>query len=335
MGSGVIIANADIFFDETLALIESEPLDGKMLCLSRWDEDSNGILRHLDRPDSQDAWIFEPPLPRIASDFFLGKPGCDNRLAYEVACAGLAVLNPSRSLRARHLHNSGIRRYTHREHVAGPVRFVPASFLENGVDAFKTMRPKMPDFPSHRGFRTECMVEARCREIETLLTRPLGGALPRGLRRELLRAVGARTRGPERPADDPLAVVAFREPMGYTLARIECGVSTHNNDPRPLVSIPTELAGLQFTQVVSCHSAPVEIEFRTRGRLYVLAAPGWEGYAPSVAFLDDAGWREPIEPLRTACGTIFEPWCLAADAGERLVTNTQVMLASAELIRIA
>ena len=131
-----------------------------------------------------------------------------------------------------------------------------------------------------------------------------------------------------------MATVAFRETMGYTLARLECGASTHNNDPRPLVSVPSELGGMQFTQVVSCHSAPVEIEFRTPGRLFVLAAPGWEGYAPAAAFLDDVGWREPIEPLRTGNGTLFEPWCLAAKAGERLVIPTQVMLAATELIRL-
>ena len=128
-GAGVIIANADIYFDETLGLLEEESLAGKMLCLSRWDEMPDGALRHFDRPDSQDAWIFESPLPRITADFFLGKPGCESRLAYEAESAGLTVSNPSRSLRARHLHNSAIRRYTTRERVAGPMRFVPPSLL--------------------------------------------------------------------------------------------------------------------------------------------------------------------------------------------------------------
>jgi hypothetical protein len=333
-GDGVIIANADIYFDETLALLEEESLAGRLLCLSRWDETPDGALRHFDRPDSQDAWIFEPPLPRFASDFFLGKPGCENRLAYEAERAGLAVSNPSRSLRARHLHNSAIRRYTQRDRVNGPLRFVPASFLDNGVPPPKPPRPSPKEFPSHRGRRTERMVNERFQEIEAVLIPYLGGKMPRRLRREMLHAVGAQIEGPPRPADEPLATVAFRETMGYTLARLELGVSTHNNDPRPLVFVPPELAGLPFTQAVSCHSTPVEIEFRTPGRLFVLAAPGWEGYEPAVAFLDDAGWREPIEPLRTGNGTVFEPWSLAADAGERLVVPTQVMLAAKELVRM-
>jgi hypothetical protein len=329
-GAGVIIANADIFFDETLALVETEDLTGQMLCLSRWDEAADGAPQHFDRPDSQDAWIFEPPLPRIAGDFCMGKPGCDNRLAYEAARAGLIVSNPSRSLRARHLHNSGVRRYTERDRLNGPVRMVPTTFLQ----APKPPRSPPNGFPSHRGFRRESLVNVRCREIETALNPYLGGIVPRALRRELRRAVALRLDAEPHPADLPPASAAFKETMGYTLARLEVGVSTHNNDPRPLVAVPNELAGMQFTQVVANHAAPVEIEFQTPGRLFVFAAPGWEGYAPAAAFLDDAGWREPIEPLRTRDGTVFEPWALVAGGGERLVVPTQVMLASTQLTRL-
>lgn len=331
-GVGVIISNADIFFDETLALLEEEPLAGRMLCLSRWDETTDGTFRHFDNPASQDAWVFEPPVPQIAADFSLGKPGCDNRLAYEVERAGLLVLNPSRSVRARHLHNTAIRHYTQEERLFGPIRLVPTSFLAVTADGAKLNR--VNGFPSHRGFRKECVVNARYREIEAVLALHFGGAMPRGLRRELIRAVNIRSEGPAPPRDEPLATVAFREAMGYTLARLEPGVSTHNNLPRPLVSVPDALAGIQFTQVVAYYAAPVEIEFQSPGRLFVLAAPGWEGYAPAAAFLDDAGWREPMEPLRTGDGTTFEPWTLVANAGERLVIPTQVMLAAAKLIRI-
>lgn len=331
-GAGVIVANADIFFDETLALLESESLVGRMLCLSRWDEATDGSFRHFDRPDSQDAWILEAPWPRIDSDFCLGKPGCDSRIAYEAERAGLAVSNPSRSLRARHLHNSGIRHYTPAERLSGPIRLVPASFLGVTADGAKLNRAN--GFPSHRGFRKECVVNARYREIEAVLSPHFGGAMPRGLRRELIRAVSIRSEGPAPPRDQPLAAVAFREAMGYTLATLEPGVSTHNNLSRPLVSVPDALTGIQFTQVVANYAAPVEIEFQSAGRLFVLAAPGWEGYAPAMVFLDDAGWREPIEPLRTNDGITFEPWTLAGNAGERLVIPTQVMLAATKLLRI-
>ena len=327
--AGVIVANADIFFDESLTALEDETLAGKMLCLSRWDE-TDGAPRHFDRPDSQDAWIFEPPLPAIACDFPLGMPGCDNRLAFEAERAGLAVSNPSRSLQARHLHGSTVRRYTAGERLVGPIRLVPASFLKVR-NAAKSAA--MAQYPSRRVARVDDLAADRVREIEAALQPFFGGIVPRGLRRELRRVVRQRAAGLPPPADVPPAVVAYREAMGYTLARLQPGTSTHNNDERPLVSVPDRLAGLCFTQVVANHAAPVEVEFRTAGRLFVLAAPGWEGYAPASAFLDDAGWREPIEPLRTRGGTVFEPWSLVATAGERLTFPTQVMLAGPELIR--
>ena len=244
------------------------------------------------------------------------------------------MLNPSRSVRARHLHNTAIRRYTQRERLHGPIRLVPACFLEPSAAAARLRHSPVNGFPSHRGFRAACLVNARFREIESFLNPNLEGVMPQGLLRELLRTVRSRTPGPQRPSDAPLAAIAFREAMGFTLARLECGVSTHNNEQRPLVSVPAELAGLPFTQVVANHATPVEIEFRTAGRLFVLAAPGWEGYAPAVEFLDDAGWRDPIEPLRTRDGTTFEIWSLYAEAGERLDLPAQVMLAAEELVRL-
>jgi hypothetical protein len=333
-GTIFIVANADIFFDETLALLEEEPLGGRMLCLSRWDQAADGTIRHFEWPDSQDAWIFETPIPPIAADFCLGKPGCDNRLAYEAERAGLVVLNPSRSVRARHLHNTAVRHYTPCERLDGPIRLVPASFLEAPASVARLLDSPMSGFPSHRGFRAACLVKGRFQEIESVLTPYLEGMMPGALRRELLRTLSSRMPGPPRPRDAPLAVIAFREAMGYTLARLECGVSTHNNDPRPLVSVPVELAGLRFTQVVANHAAPVEIEFRKGGRLFVLAASGWDGYAPAAEFLDDAGWHDSIEPLRTRDGTIFKVWSLYAEAAERLHLPTQVMLAAAELVRV-
>jgi hypothetical protein len=330
-GSGVIIANGDIWFDETLTALENESLSGRMLCLSRWDEDAAGALHHFDRPDSQDAWVFEPPLPKIAAEFFLGTPGCDNRLAYEAERAGLLVCNPSRSLRARHLHKSGVRRYSQQDRVFGPTRFVPASFLTNVSTTQKPVRPTASEFPSHRGRRKDLVVSARVSELEALL-RPHLGTISRALRAELRRSLQSSVNDPPLPQNQPLATVAFRERMGLTVARIEPGISTHNNDARPITSIPQPLAGLSFTQAVSCRSTPVTVEFRSEGQLFVLAAPGWEGYAPAAAFLDDAGWRAPFEPLRTSQGTYFEVWHLIAKAGECLTFPVQVMLAGAELI---
>lgn len=322
------IANADIFFDDTLSMLDEVPLAGKMLCLSRWEIDDAGAARHFDRPNSQDAWIFQPPLAGLHCPFGLGLPGCDNRLAFEAERAGLAVSNPSRSIRANHLHRSRIRRYADKDRLHGPIRMVPTSFLlEDGGNGAAA---GCDDFPSHRTRRAHAAVAGRLAELAALLAPHVGGKLPHGLRSELRRALVAHAFG-QSPADVPFAAAVIRETMGYGLARVAAGASTHINHARPLIAWPKELEGLQFTQVVANHSASVDLRFIDTGKLYVLASPGWEGYEPAARLLDLAGWKQPIEPLRAADGTVFEAWLLVAEAGERLVIPTQVMVAGEAL----
>lgn len=127
-GHTVIIANADVWCDDTLGLLEDLELAGRLLCLSRWEPGPDGPAL-FEHPFSQDAWVFHAPLPEFPSDFPLGVPACDNRLAYEAHAAGLSVENPSRSIRVHHLHGSNVRRYSERQRLQGPVRPVPATFL--------------------------------------------------------------------------------------------------------------------------------------------------------------------------------------------------------------
>jgi len=147
----VVIANTDIFFDDSLCLLDGCDLSGKLLCLSRWDVQPDGTTRLFDHSSSQDAWIFQAPIREFTSDFHMGVPGCDNRLALEARKAGLHVSNPARSIRACHLHLSGVRHYNERDRICGPGCSVPAEILDappsrNGVD-----RPS----PSKNG-RTAC-----------------------------------------------------------------------------------------------------------------------------------------------------------------------------------
>ena len=100
-----ILANADIHFDGQLALFGEwlqEP--GDVLALARWEPDATGKIAIRDRNDSQDAWIFRGRIRDLDCDFPVGVPGCDNRLAIELARAGYRVLNPSFSIRSYHLH---------------------------------------------------------------------------------------------------------------------------------------------------------------------------------------------------------------------------------------
>ena len=70
-----IVANADIYFDETINFVNGLQ-DNEVMCLTRWE---NGKL--FNRRDSQDAWIFKGR-PDVKADFTMGTAGCDNVLAH-------------------------------------------------------------------------------------------------------------------------------------------------------------------------------------------------------------------------------------------------------------
>lgn len=113
-----ILANSDIYFDETIELVKDwRWTTGTAFALSRYDEDINESLKLFDRNDSQDAWIFYGSPAKMfesnrgSGDYTLGIAGCDNAIAHELISTGFAVYNPAHSIRAIHLHNSNIRNY--------------------------------------------------------------------------------------------------------------------------------------------------------------------------------------------------------------------------------
>lgn len=116
-----IIANSDIYFDDSLEYAK-EMKEKECYALSRWDWEADGIARLSVRGDSQDAWMFRGKVPAdlitavaAVPNLGPGTPGCDNRFAFEISRAGYAVLNPSRLIRAIHLHQSGVRHYSRDE----------------------------------------------------------------------------------------------------------------------------------------------------------------------------------------------------------------------------
>jgi len=501
-GRHVIIANADIFFNHTLARLDGYDLSGKLLCLSRWDVKPDGSACLFDHAGSQDAWIFRAPIREFPCDFHLGVPGCDNRLAWEAEHAGLVIINPSRSLRAYHLHLSRVRRYSECQRLAGPIKSLPVGFLgapwlwfvvpcmgrlgdlrqtigslltqprssyvlvdyscpddaghwarehhpnisvvavggrtrfrgaearnrgaaavdDDGIicflDADMRVAPGLSEYvlthfeegsflvPDRRGpgfdsalicgkaafNRVRGFDEAfldwgeECLDLRAVLRRSglversfpasllsrlshddeTAGSLRVVQDEELSRAIHAAYRRAKSAILDetggngvsgstlreiyfaimrqhlgargltpdlPCAVVAFREIMGYTIARLEAGVSSHNNDPRPFTVIPEPLMKLQFTQVVASTVSPVEVEFRTPGKLYVLVGDDWDGYYEAQAWLCQTGFREGLPLVETQRGTAFEVWSLVGEAGECFVLPTQVMLAADRLVR--
>jgi len=98
-----IIANSDIYFDDSLDCLKFLD-ENTCYALTRWDDTLHGCI-FFNRRDSQDVWIFKNPIKSVKADFEIGKLGCDNRIAYELKQAGYRVANPSRTIKAYHLHS--------------------------------------------------------------------------------------------------------------------------------------------------------------------------------------------------------------------------------------
>lgn len=140
MGTTVILANLDIFFDSTLMHLKL-PLPDKapsplFYALSRYEVEPDGqvIFKESFAPLSQDAWIFTPPLEQEfidACSFHMGLPGCDNRIVHECQTIGkqyFVTHNPALKIVCRHLHASNIRNYTQKDAVKGTYAHISPSF---------------------------------------------------------------------------------------------------------------------------------------------------------------------------------------------------------------
>lgn len=143
-----IIANSDIYFDDSLCILKSMAEDQQVfekiitksdisdicLALTRWDVMIDNIpSRFIDR-GSQDAWIFfgaVKNMDKMDASYSLGTPGCDNRIAREIFDAGYQVYNPSETIRILHLHNTGIRNYKIKDTVFGNHMLIDATNIYN------------------------------------------------------------------------------------------------------------------------------------------------------------------------------------------------------------
>lgn len=117
-----IIANSDIFFDDTLA--QCKKISGyQAYALTRW-EYANGKAQFLNRQDSQDVWIIRGVPKGVYGELSLGVPGCDNRIAYELKQKYI-VSNPSLTIRSYHLHLSKFFTYKPTDKIPEPYLFLP------------------------------------------------------------------------------------------------------------------------------------------------------------------------------------------------------------------
>lgn len=117
-----IIANSDIYFDDTLRLLIQANLEGVALGLSRWD----GKMT----TDGQDTWIFQGRIRPIQQAHFpMGISSCDWRIAYLIRKAGYKLCNPCCSLHTHHLHTNHRNTINHGRKIPGPYeRLTPSTW---------------------------------------------------------------------------------------------------------------------------------------------------------------------------------------------------------------
>lgn len=116
-----ILANSDIYFDDTIlhiAKLFSEH-SRSFAAISRYDKIGENIAPHPNPHWSQDTWAVVPSeieysVVRSADLIPLGKPRCDNKIAYLFAINGYKIFNPVSEVKTIHVHESGLRYYDKR-----------------------------------------------------------------------------------------------------------------------------------------------------------------------------------------------------------------------------
>jgi len=135
-----ILANTDIYFNETIKLVR-DMKDNECYCITRWEEDGNEIVRFKDKHGynneakekfSQDVWVIKGKAKYVHGAFHLGVPGCDNRIAYEFVMAKYIVSNPCEKIQCIHRHQDNKRSYNIPSGYGSKRVPMPYRFIEPG-----------------------------------------------------------------------------------------------------------------------------------------------------------------------------------------------------------
>jgi hypothetical protein len=129
-----IISNSDIYYDETLQSLDKiDFLRKTCLALSRHEVDGSGNIVHVHSKEflslSQDSWIFKGHIKINNNDvnFYMGIPGCDNRLAFELSKNNFNVLNLHHDIKIYHYHLHRMRKI--KDRISKPYKYIEVTKL--------------------------------------------------------------------------------------------------------------------------------------------------------------------------------------------------------------
>lgn len=138
----VILSNADIWFDETLALLEERHMQGKFFACSKYNEQRGAPTARKKGPlpspypkwtwsYSQDSWIFKTPfvVHPILNQVYIGQISTEGPIVYAAERMGLRVYDPRGTIHCIHEHRSHVRKRPSRSRYWGIVEF-PRCTLE-------------------------------------------------------------------------------------------------------------------------------------------------------------------------------------------------------------
>jgi hypothetical protein len=112
-----ILCNSDIYFNDEINLIKQILIKpNSFIGITRHDVIKDKVLLYADSQWSQDVWALNTndihTLGCLESfSIPLGKPRCDNKIAYLFAINGWGLFNPCNYIKCFHIHSSQIRTY--------------------------------------------------------------------------------------------------------------------------------------------------------------------------------------------------------------------------------
>jgi len=128
-----IMANCDIFYDDTLCLLDDDLLDkDEIIALLRYEYiNENNIVSNGNCATAQDSWIFRTLSKLPQCNHYLGVLGCDNRLIHELYGCGFNLYNFAKEIKSYHVHNVKIRSYKGNNKLKGPYGEISPMFIED------------------------------------------------------------------------------------------------------------------------------------------------------------------------------------------------------------
>jgi len=118
-----IISNSDIYFDESILLLDKIDMENTCVSLTRWNVQRDGSLKFYKTKTSQDVWIFKGKIKielENTCKFILGQQCCDNVFIHRLYTAGYRTINPCGDIKVYHLHNVNFRKWNYSNRNTGP-----------------------------------------------------------------------------------------------------------------------------------------------------------------------------------------------------------------------